>query len=480
MTPLLGFAPDLDPTTPGVLADCFEYIPYEAGMSAAPTEVNAGMNALPGVCHGAAVTRNLSSAPRLFAGTASDIYELSNPTWTSVASGFTLSNDDVWRFAAFGNAALAVCPTATLQRSTGGNFTAVSGAPSARAIVVAKGFVILLATNEPGLYGDSPDRWWCSAYFDETNWTPNVATQCNTGRLVEGSGPLTAGLRMGDTVVAYKERCIFVGIYVGGDVVWQWSPPIGDVGCVGVEAVADTPIGHVFVGSDNFYVFDGTRPVPIGDPVKQWWLDNSSAQFRYRTKLLWDREKGLVYVYYPSSASTGACDEVLVYHVGSKRWGRMTRTVEAVINYTSQGFTYDTGSPLITDYDSGPMIAYDSPFWLAAKASAGFFDGSHTINTLTGIPGECWFETGDYGDEDGFSYCSALQLRCEVSPDVMSCQGYTLQTSGKMPVEASSADFDGSKFPLRQEGRFHRFRITTEGNAKVSAVRPIYGKASGR
>lgn len=480
MIRLVGFAPDLDPTAEGVIVDCHEFIPYEAGLAAAPSEVNVGLSALASPCRGAAVTRDLSSASRLFAGTAGDIFELNSPNWTSVASGFTLSDDDVWRFAVFGNSPLAVCPASPLLRSTGGAFSVVPGAPSARAIVVAKGFVMLLATNETGLYGDSPDRWWCSAYFDETNWTPNVATQCNTGRLVEGSGPLTAGLRMGDTVVAYKERCIFVGIYVGGDVVWQWSPPIGDVGCVGVEAVADTPVGHVFVGSDNFYVFDGTRPVPIGDPVKQWWLDNSSAQLRYRTKLLWDREKNCVYVFYPSAASAGECDEVLVYHVGTKQWGRMTRTVEAVINYASQGITYDSGSPLITDYDSGPMVSFDSPFWLASKSSAGFFNSAHAIHTLTGIPGECWFMTGDYGDENGFSYCSALQIRCETSPDVMSCQGYTLTTSGKQPVEASAADFDGAKFPLRQEGRFHRFKVTTEGVATVSAVRPMLKKAAGR
>lgn len=471
MIPLLGFTPDLETTTPGALTDCGNLIPYEAGMRAAPEPVNVGNSALAAACKGAAITRDLSNSTRLFAGTSTNIYELSGTAWTSVASGFALSADDVWRFAVFGTSPLAVCPAAALRRYSGGAFTAIASAPKAKAIVVAKGFVMLLATNET-TYGDSPDRWWCSASFNETDWTPNVATQCATGRLVEGSGPLTAGLRMGDTVVAYKERCIFVGQYVGGSVVWQWSPPIGDVGCVGVEAVADTPVGHVFVGSDNFYVFDGTRPVPIGDQVKQWWLDNSSAQYRYRTKLLWDRENNCVFVFYPSSGSSGNCDEVLVYHVGAKKWGRMTRTVEAVINYASQGITFDGGSPLVTDYDSGPEISFDSPFWLSSKSSPGFFQTDHTIYTLTGVPDASHFVTGDFGDEDGYSMCTALRVRCALSPDVMSCLGYTLTTSGRAPVGGSSAAFDGSKFPMRQTGRFHRFRLDMTGAVKVSAVRP--------
>ena len=36
MTPLMGFAPDVESTTPGVLVDCAQLIPFESGMEAAP------------------------------------------------------------------------------------------------------------------------------------------------------------------------------------------------------------------------------------------------------------------------------------------------------------------------------------------------------------------------------------------------------------------------------------------------------------
>lgn len=479
MIPLLGFAPDAEPTTPGVIVECDNMIPYESGMEAAPSPVNVGVSALAAACQGAAITRDLSNTSLTFAGTSTNLYLKSGSSWSSVGSGYTLSADDVWRFAVFGNSPLAVCSATNLLKYSGGAFAAIAGAPKAKVVISAKGFVMLLATNE-GTYGDSPDRWWCSALFNEMDWTPNVATQCATGRLVEGSGPLTAGLRMGDTIVAYKERCIFVGQYVGASAVWQWSPPIGDVGCVGVEAVADTPIGHVFVGSDNIYVFDGTRPVPIGDAIKQWWLDNSSAQYRYRTKVLWDRENGRVYVFYPSLSSTGACDAVLVYHVGTKRWGAMTRNVEAVINYASDGITYDGGSALVTDYDSGPAISFDSPFWLTSKSSPGFFGTDHKVYTLTGVPGYSYFVTGDYGDEGAYSMCTALRVRCALLPSDLDCQGYTFQMSGGASSAGSTSVFDGSKFPMRQTGRFHRFLVSMTGTAKVSAIRPELKAAGAR
>ena len=39
MDKLLGFTPDTDPTTPGVLVDCHNLIPTENGMQDAPTPV---------------------------------------------------------------------------------------------------------------------------------------------------------------------------------------------------------------------------------------------------------------------------------------------------------------------------------------------------------------------------------------------------------------------------------------------------------
>lgn len=473
MTPLLGFSPDLEPTTPGAITACNNLVPYESGMKASSTLVDVGLDALADVCQGAGLTRDLNGNSRLFAGTDTNIYEGAGASWTSVGSGYVLSVDDRWRFTIFGNASLAVSPATVLQRSLSGAFAAVAGAPKAKAMVSTRGFVLLFATDE-ATYGSSPDRWWCSAYLDETDWSPNVATQCTTGRLVGGSGPITAALRFGDDVVAYKERAVFFGQYSGAPEVWNWKQIGFDVGCVGVEAVVDTSIGHIFVGSDNIYVFDGTRPAPIADnTVRQWWLDNSSSQYRYRTRLLWDRDNNIVMMFYPSvSSQDGMCDMCLVYHVAAKRWGLIEVTNEAIVTYSSGGITYDGGSPLITDYDSGPMIAFDSPFWLTSKSSPGVFDTDHVLKTFTGVPGESFFVTGDYGDEEGESMCTALRLRFAHVPNELTCTGYTRDMSGDAITTGETVDFVEGKFGFRQNGRFHRFRVDMSGSVEVSAVRP--------
>lgn len=464
MNLLLGFTPDVEPTTPGAIMECQNLIPEPKGMRAAPSPADAGLSALAAACRGAAVTRNLAGNSRLFAGTSSNLYELSGTTWSSVGSGYSLGSDDVWKFVAFGNSALAICPSAQLQRSTGAGFTTVATAPFGKTLVAAQGFVMVLG------YGIVADGWKCSAFQNETDWTNSVATQAGEGRLVEGSGPITAGLRMGDTIIAYKERGIFVGQYVGGAIIWQWTMPVGDVGCVGVEAVADTPRGHVFVGSDNIYLFNGHIAQPIGNQVRQWWIDNSSAQFRYRTKLMWDRDNGLVWMFYPSASSTGACDRCMVYHVEKGQWGVVDMTVQAVLNYTSPGVTYDSGASLGYTYDTGPAFSYDSPFWLASKSNPAVFGADNKLRSLTGIPGASYLVLGDEGGEVQSSFLRDVRVRWSRLPESATCQGFIKRTSGALIASGSASSFDGSKFAMRQTGRFHRVRIDMQGDGRLSAV----------
>ena len=154
----------------------------------------------------------------------------------------------------------------------------------------------------------------------------------------------------------------------------------------------------------------------------------------------------------------------------SGRWGVSDLTVEAVLNYTSAGITYDSGASLGYTYDSGPAFSYDSPFWLASKSNPAIFSTDHKIKSLTGIPGESSFTTGDYGDETQSTFLGRVNVRWSRIPDLATCQGYTKETSGGVSTEGSLATFDGSKFAMRQTGRFHSVTVTMNGDGRLSAV----------
>lgn len=482
MIPLIGFVPDMEPMTPGVIVDCSQIIPYEAGMKTAPAPVSTGLAALAADSRGAVVTRDLTGARRFLVGTTAKLYEAGPTTYSDVSRGasYTLGSDDRWSFVQFGNTTLAVNASCVLQKSTGAAFADIAAAPKAIVVEQSLGFVMLFGTNE-GTFGSAPDRWWCSATFDETNWTPAVSTQCATGRLVGGSGPISAGKRFGDDIIAYKARSIFVGRYQGPPTVWNFTQVSYDVGCVGVDAVVDTPIGHVFVGEDDIYVFDGTVPrsLAIG-ASKQWFNSHCSPIYRYRCKLLWDRVNSLVWVFFPSANATD-CDSCLVYHTVTKRWGLANQAVQAVVNYIAPSITYDGGSTIVTTYDTGPSIAFDSPFWVSGSPVPAYVGTDRLVYTLTGTTGASSFTTGDFGDDEGQTECIQFRIRFTTIPTTAQVTGFYKYEEGTavMSLGAVDSKADG-KFDIRQSGRFHRFKCDMTGYAQMTATRPKLQPAGSR
>ena len=476
MTPLIGFSPDLDPMTPGVVTDCTMVVPYESGLKGAPAAVSPGVTALAAACIGSAVVNNLSDSRRFFAGTATKIYEWDGTTWNDRSRGanYSAGSDDRWTFAPYGNSVLAASPTCVIQRSTGVAFADIATAPQAKCLVTVLGFAIAFNTNT------SSDQWACSALNDETSWTPSIATQATTGRLIGGSGPLTAAKRFGDDVVAYKARSVFVGRYAGAPVVWDFKQVSNDVGCVGQEAIADTMIGHIFVGEDNVYLFDGTTPRPLDNSLalRNWLFRDMNPSYRYRTIVAWDKASYTVTIHY-CSASSSVIDSAVVYHVLTKQWGRANRSIQAAVSYTASSLTYSGGLG-ITTYDSGPMISYDSAFWISGSSVPAIFDTANTVQTLSGTTTSSSFTTGDMGDESAYTICDNVRVRYAQVPTTSTATGYTRdEEGGTLTTGQTSSKLDG-RYNMRQRGRFHRFTVAQTGDWKAEAVRADFKTAGVR
>lgn len=472
MIPISGFMPDADPTTPGVIVDCDQFIPFESGYKGAPTGVDVGVSALGADCAGAAVLRSLDGSAKLFAGTATKLYQAGTTAWTDVsrAGDYILSADDLWSFAQFGDINLAATISAQIQKNTGAGFTDLTGAPKAKIIESVAGFVMALYTDET-VTGERPDGWWCSGLYDYTTWTASAATQAQNGRLFGTEGPIVAGKALGNDMIAYKNRAIYVGRYEGPPLSWSFTEIPGDVGCVGQNAVVDVDIGHVFVGLDNIYFFDGVRPVPIATgTVRDWFISRLDPTYRYKTALMWDKNAQLVWIFFPSAGNSGMLDSCLVWHLTTKRWGVATRDIEQPINYVSPGITYDGGSPLITTYDGTSLtIAYDSPFWLASGVTPSVIGTDGKIYTLSGVCDEAYFTTGDIGEDGAYLNCTRLRVRFTDAPDSATVQGYYKFAEGDALTTGANGTLSDGKMDCRQAARFHRFKVTTGGDFVATA-----------
>jgi hypothetical protein len=475
MDKLLGFAPDVDPNTPGVFTNCQHVIPFAKGFMGAPTGAPAAADTLATACRGAVVATKLDDTRRIFAGTQTRLYELIGTAWTDRSAGgtpYTGSTDSRWSFAQFGDTTIASNLVDAMQGSSTGAFAAIATAPKAKIVVSASNnFVIAFSTNE-AVYGVSPDRWWCCAQNDQTSWAPSVATGAQTGRLVAVPGGITAALPLGDYVVAYKTRGVFLGTFQGiGGVVWAWSLIRGsnDCGAVGQDAICDIGGAHFVVGDDDFWIFDGTAPVSVGDEIREWFRANSSATFRYRTQARFDRQRQLVWIHYASKESTGTVDRAIVFHVKTRRWGVSDFTMQAAISYIAPGVTIDGLDAIASTIDTLPAVPFDSQYWLAGGRAYAYFDGSNRLQVANGVTADSSITTGDFGSDDAVTVLDRYRMRYLVEPTTAAASGLWKMDEGKAlaagPVEPI---YDG-QFYVRQSGRFHRLRIDMTGPHEETA-----------
>lgn len=472
MIPLAGFAPDADSTTPGVILAANNVIPSLRGLKAFPSPADVGMPALAAACQGAAMAVKLDGTSRTFAGTQTKLYELVSGAWSDVGRGtnYSVATDLVWRFAQFGNDTLAANKADTLQRSSGAAFADVSGAPKASLVEAVSGFVILADTNE-ATYGDSPDRWWCSAIYDPTSWTPNVSTQCTTGRLVDTAGAIVGLRALGDQVVIYKNRAIHVGTYTGAPAVWSFHAVAGRVGAVSNEAIVSIGTAHYFIGSEDIYYFDGSRPEPIATgAVRAWFFSRLAKASAYKIKGMHDRVNGAVYWFYPTTNS--ALDSVLIYNYKTQKWGAATLSVEVPVEIITGGYTIDGLDGLSATIDGLPPISFDSPFWISGQPVPAVVTTDHKPKPLNGAAGSSSITTGDMGDDQYRSVLNRFRMRWAVPPTTATAYGMAIDDLGTTPDQQSTASMAGNRFDLLQDGKWHRIQIDMTGDWELLGYQP--------
>jgi hypothetical protein len=474
MPNFIGFAPDLDPTTPGVIVDCAMLIPSMRGMRAAPSAVDAGMPPLPGPALGGATLVKLDGTARMVVGTANCLYEEASGRWVDITrkSGpYLTPGSGIWRFAQFGNVTLATNKADRLQQSQTGEFEDIPGAPKAAIVEAVAGFVLLFNTADP-IYGVRPDGWWCSALYDHTIWTPSQATQCANGRIIDTPGQVNAARGLGPDIVVYKDNSMYYGTYQGPPIVWAMNLISNQIGAPCQEAVVSIGTAHIFMGNDNFYLFDGTRPTPIGDAVKQWFFKDRSPWHKQTVRSVHDRVNTCIYWYYVSNRSQGNIDSCLVYHYKTGQWGRANRAIECGIDFVSGKITWSSLGDLARTWHDLPKVTWDSHFWTNVALHPSIIDTTHTVRTLTGVAQSSSLTTGDFGDDTHYSLLQSVRLRCAQDPVCATMSTQHRQTLGSDFAPGAHSTYFEGKFDIDVSARYHRALLTFQGDTELIGYTP--------
>lgn len=479
--PLVGYAPDLDPTVPGTIVDCAGLVPSIRGFRGAPAAQTATTStALAAACRGAFVGIKLDGSPRVFAGTTAGLYEALGASWTdrtrTVGGAYTLGTAQRWRFAQFGDQTLAVGSTTSgdvIQQSSSGAFADISGAPRAEVIEVVKNFAIVFNYID-ATYGTQPDGWWCSAINDTATWTPSIAAQSANGQLRGGFGPVRGAKRFGDYIIAYKDNAMFMGQYVGPPEIWRWTLLPGSQGALSHEAIAnigtDAMPRHFFMGLDDFYIFDGSRAQPVGQPVKATVFGALNRSFPASAQMSHDPVNGIVYCYYPASGTTNP-DQCVIFNYRTGKWGRDDRTIEAAFEYVRPALTYADLGTYYSTYADFPSSPYGSFALSSVTSQPAVFNTSHVLQTLTGAAGTTTFTLGDMGDDRGWTTLSSVKPRFLTAPSAGAMTNYYRANLGdSLTTDQTVTLSSDRKFDAMRDARWHRAAFSMTGDFEVNTL----------
>lgn len=475
VTPFVGYAPDLDTSTPGVIVACQQIIPTINGMQAAPSpNAVTTLGALSATCLGSFSGAQLDGTYRFVAGTASALYESVSGSYSNISKsgGYTASGK--WRYAMFGNHLIAANLSTVLQfsGSSGALMANLSAdAPQAAIIETCLGFVLAFNTIS-AQNGTNTNGWAVSALYNDQSWTASLATQAAYGTLVDTPGPITAAKRLGNTVIVYKLDSLYVGTYQGPPVIWGFQPIPGFIGTWCQESVVSVQNVHYFIGHYDFYIYDGTTPRSLNSPLREWFFATLNPTYAGNIWSVLDTQNDLIYWYFPSASSSGPCDSCIVYNYRLNLWGRADQLIECASQYATTALTYTQFGALFNEYVNLPLIPYNSSFFFGGSLTPAVFTTAHQVSTLNGTPGNWSITTGDNGDVQTWMFLGRVSPKWSIAPaGTVNYTNYYRLTLGDTPISDTSLPMDAyRRFNMLRSAHWHSITFSGAGNMAVRGL----------
>ena len=242
---------------------------------------------------------------------------------------------------------------------------------------------------------------------------------------------------------------MYYGQFVGsGAIGWQWSQVATNIGCVGQDAVVNAGGVHYFVGAEDIFVHDGSRPRSIGAGIKRWFFSDVAPSYLDRVMAVHDRNDDHVYFWYCSNAHAtgtyaGWYDTAIVYNMLTGQWGRVTGLYQDIM-------TYQSGTDTLS--------------------VVGMSSSNYRVQDLSGACGAASLTTWDIGDDDRYSRLQKVRPRYLASPTSATATHYHRNAAGVALTTGSTDAMNDHKFNFGASDRWHRVKIDTIGDFELSQI----------
>src|SRR5690242_13652257 len=383
---------------------------------------------------GAIACEDTNGDIHVYLGTGTNLYEYTSTGFTSLASGFTATDGEYWRFAVFSspsytNKVIATDFADTIQWMDlgGAAFVALTAStgttPKAQYVATnAAGAFVMVGHTEESVRGLVPHRvQWCGI-GNPTYWgfqTLNDANaQAGEQFLNAEFGQITGIVGIGQDFIIFQEKAITRAYYVGGGAIFSFQTFERERGNIYPNSIVQLGNMTYFIAQDGFCVTDGATVTQIGHgKVDSTWLADVSQQYTDRVRGALDPINKLIkWGYCSSGNTTGIPDKIICYNYMEDKWSQITQAAGASLSilFTSRsiGYTMEQLDTVNTNLDLiTPSL--DDPYWQGGQQIIQAFDANNNIGTLTGNACDAMVDTTEWANPDGtLSYIDGARVIC--------------------------------------------------------------------
>lgn len=435
----------------------------------------ATSDALTAYCRGAIAARDVDGNAYTYAADANSYYKLTTSSF-SAANGTAPSaaTGENYEFVQFGNQVVAVHHSGDANEET--QVITLGGAafadlftstlkPRARHVTALpqQGFLILGNTYD-ATDGNQPQRIWWTAQNDITDADPSATTQAGFQDLPSGDGWVQKMVAQ-EYVTIFMERAIYRMTYEGPPTLFRFDRLIPDYGAMAAGSVSSLGRNIFFLSQDGVKMTDGVSIREIGkNKIDETLLADIDATNLDRISSAIDPLNSLYIMAYPSLASNGSPDKLMLYHWPTDRFSIVEMGMEYLFLDQTKGYTLETLDSIGTDIDAFTE-SLDSRFYMGGAFLLSAFNADHKLASFTGTALTATIETGEVQPFRGRrGIVNEVRPLVDGTSATVTIEAGTrdLQTESNSYGSAKSVDVFGSaKFGI--DARYMRFKANIAG-----------------
>ena len=396
-----GWLPDLPPTDilkAGGLVVAKNILPVAGGYAPVFDKATYNASAASGTALNGVYVQDVDSLYYNFLGTTTKLYRFTASLMTDISKLATTYTGTSWNFSEYNKWLVATNfaeNPQVLKGLTVANCVDLGGSPPKAKFCLTNNTHLILGNINDGTAKPKDVRW--SARGNCEDWTPSALTGAGFQELTDMLGVITGIGALGDSFAITSENSVSVGYYVGGADTYSFKiNAIRGTGCYFSQSFISIGTDTFFWGKDSIYRYNGVDIEDIGVLIKKTVMPNISMTYSHRISVAHDRINGLIIWLYPTLASAGAPDRMLVYNYIEKRWSIIGMSGDALFVAVSGGILAD-GLALTLIDSLGVLI--DSSYWLANAIQPMIVDNADSkVKTFSGPMLEMEIETGEISD----------------------------------------------------------------------------------